>query len=125
MKTSNPVVKNLIMDILILEDGVDAEGKRKRRATFPTALLKVKNDIVKKITNQLECDVKNGDTITTMLDKDYTPEAGEKVFLRYNSEEVEFTEQEIKAIRTFYGMRTEVIDLSNEALDEFNELIKK
>lgn len=125
MKTTNPVIKNFIMDIMVMSDVVDAKGQRVRRDTYPKATYKVAHDVIKKIEAQLECDVKKDGEVTTMLNKDYTQDLGERVSLKHTSSEIEFTEQEIKAIRGFYDERTDLISIPEAAFEEFSALISK
>lgn len=130
MKTTNPELKNAIIDIIHFDNGVTKEGKRVERDRYDKDIFRAVCSLRDKISAQMRLGVR--------LSSDESPadinavewvapkevkEGYSVLFTRHTDEELEFSEREIAALKSCFKYREEFPKCSLATLDEFENMI--
>lgn len=129
-----PETKNFIYNIITRTDEVDEKGKNVVRSTFNKKHLRGYNEIKNAVINQIEIGLADKkkkietlkpDDIEWVPQKDFTPPADKQIVAERHTEgDIKLSDTAKEALKHYYDEREEVPPLSDEALTEFESLIK-
>ncbi len=132
MKTTNPELKNAIIDLIHFDNGVDAKGKRIERDRYDKDIFRAVCSLRENISAQIRVGVRLAsdestpdiNTVEWVSPKEVN-EGYSVLFTRHTDEELEFSEREIAALKSCYKYREEFPKCSIATFDEFEKLIGK
>lgn len=133
MQVKTPEVKRLIIDCLLFEDRLDEKGNHMRRVSFPKSHFRGISSAKTKLIESMELgmvpkdkkreDLKEEDIVWSTKEESTEKKDCVAFLERHTEVEIEFDDNETKAIKFVYGDRSDLTQVSVEALDEFEELI--
>lgn len=134
MEISSKEVKQAIFNLVTFTDDVDESGKPAPRKTFPKSHLRGIKEVKDKVIKHLELafgpadkepkDWIDGDVEWVKYEPNIKKEGKRICSERHTDEAFELSDAAIKAIKFCYGERNELPDMSVEALDELEKIVK-
>lgn len=118
MIIESPEVKRVIMNCILYTDEVNEQGVQITRATFDKNNVRTMRKVKAKLFESMELSYDDGSEIVWVSYKDAIKDTSRKwVMERYTKDPIEFSAEEVAVAKMFLKSRSEIFDVSEEALD--------
>lgn len=127
MKLKNAEIKNLVVDVIYYEDGVDENNKKIRRTSFKKDLMKgvrqvkdviLKNTLVGYAPKDKSLSELKAEDILLIDAGAAAPEGMRPIVEKFKDEEIELSPIALKAFFYYYNIRDEIPEVSEQTLEE-------
>lgn len=132
MKISNPELKKVLLNILIFDSTVDEDGNNLRRKGFKKELLVGVLGLKKALLKGMQLGGLKKNDEQAEVEWIDSEDDGLKAFVathnlvaeKYADEEVELTENMLKALKHYYNECEELPEMEERTLEQLEELVK-
>lgn len=139
MEIKSPEVKGVIWIIVTLTEDLDENGNRKPRASYPKHLYKATKELKKALLGDVWVALADKDKIKTENGKNFAAtediewvkaadmqkdEKRQRMADKFGDDVLHLTPEMRKAVKHYYSEMTETPDMSDEAYEIFQEVVK-